>query len=429
MYSDREPRNWDGLNFVACVAALIFACLAMSGISKDDMHAIISHPIFAPVLLTAVLIVAVPLVAGYLSLVERKVLADFQVRLGPMRVGPHGLLQPIADALKLLLKEDIIPAQADKAIFWFAPCVSTITALTAFAVLPFAESIYVADVNVGLLVILAMSGVGTLGIILGGWASNSHYSLLGSLRSAAQLVSYEVALALALVSGVMAAGTLSMRGIVKAQLERGVWFVFDNYFFMIVPFAVYIIAATAETNRAPFDLPEAESELVGGFHTEYSGFRFALYFLAEYANMFMVASVAVTLFWGGWLRPFPSVGWLAMPLNLAFPVVLFVGSGAMTLPLVKRLKDPLQQKVLAVCALLLVMIGALFIIPAVNRAVIGLFWFLLKVFSIVYLLIWFRSTFPRFRYDQLMNIAWKIAIPVGMAAVLINAVLGMLRHS
>ena len=167
--------------------------------------------------------------------------------------------------------------------------------------------------------ISAMSAVGILGIILGGWSSNSHYPLLGALRSAAQLVSYEVALAFALLSGVMCAGTLSMRGIVKAQLDRGVWFVFDNYFFMIVPFAVYIIAATAETNRAPFDLPEAESELVAGFHTEYSGFRWALYFLAEYANIFVVSSVAVTLFWGGWLRPFPSVGWLEIPLNYGVP--------------------------------------------------------------------------------------------------------------
>jgi NADH-quinone oxidoreductase subunit H len=393
------------------------------------METVFSHPLFAPVVTTLVIICLVPLVAGYLSLVERKVLADFQVRLGPMRVGPHGLLQPIADAFKLLLKEDIIPSDADQAIFWFAPCVSTITALTAFAVLPFAGNIFVADVNVGLLVISATSGVGILGIILGGWSSNSHYPLLGALRGAAQLVSYEVALAFALLSGVMAAGTLSMQGIVKAQLDRGVWFVFDNYFFMIVPFAVYLIAATAETNRTPFDLPEAESELVAGFHTEYSGFRFALYFLAEYANIFVVASVAVTLFWGGWLRPFPSVGWLDVPLNVAFPVVLFVASGGLTLLLVKRLKERIQQVVLVLTALALVLIGALFIIPVVNHAVIGLFWFLFKVSTIIYLLIWFRGTFPRFRYDQLMNIGWKIAIPVGMAAVLINAVLGMTRHA
>src|ERR1035438_3530137 len=213
------------------------------------MDAIIHHPLFTPILVTLVIVAAFPLVAGYLTLIERKVLADFQVRLGPMRTGPHGLLQPIADAFKLLLKEDIIPANADKAIFWFAPCVSTITALTAFAVLPFARNIFVADVNVGLLVISATSGVGILGIILGGWSSNSHYPLMGALRSAAQLVSYEVALSFALLSGVMSAGTLSLQGIVKAQLERGVWFVFDNYFFMIVPFAVYLIAADRKSTR------------------------------------------------------------------------------------------------------------------------------------------------------------------------------------
>jgi NADH-quinone oxidoreductase subunit H len=390
------------------------------------MHAIVSNPLFAPILITLVIIAAFPLVAGYIVLVERKVLADFQVRLGPMRVGPHGLLQPIADALKLLLKEDIIPADSDKALFWFAPCISTFTALTAFSVLPFAKNIAVADVNVGLLVVSSMSAVGILGIILGGWSSNSHYSLLGALRSAAQLVSYEVALAFALLSGVMLAGTLSMQGIVKAQLDHNVWGAFANYGFMIVPFAVYVIAATAETNRAPFDLPEAESELVAGFHTEYSGFRWALYFLAEYANVFVVSSVAVTLFLGGWLRPFPNVGWLALPFNVAFPAILFAGSGVMTLPMVKKLKDPLQQKVLVLVAVTLIIIGAAFLVPAVSYAVSGLFWFLFKVSGLIYLLIWFRGTFPRFRYDQLMNIGWKIAIPVGMAAVLINALLGMI---
>src|SRR5215469_10951509 len=279
------------------------------------MQTVLNHPLFMPLLVTVVVIAIFPLVAGYIVLVERKVLADFQVRLGPMRVGPHGLLQPIADALKLLLKEDIVPTESDKALFWFAPVISTFTALASFSVIPFGQYIYAADVNVGILIISAMSAVGILGIILGGWASNSHYSLLGALRSAAQLVSYEVALAFALLSGIMVAGTLSMQGIVQAQLDRHSWFVFGNYGFMIVPFVVYMIAAVAETNRAPFDLPEAESELVAGFHTEYSGFRWALYFLAEYANMFVVSAVAVTLFWGGWLRPFPSVSWLAAPLN------------------------------------------------------------------------------------------------------------------
>ncbi|HZP18447.1 MAG TPA: complex I subunit 1 family protein [Terriglobales bacterium] len=389
------------------------------------MSTIFSNPWFMPLAVTVVVVALFPLVAGYITLLERKVLADFQVRLGPMRVGPHGLLQPIADALKLLLKEDIVPTDADRSIFWVAPVISTFTGLTAFAVLPFAKNIYVADVNVGLLVVSAMSAVGILGIILGGWASNSHYPLLGALRSAAQLVSYEVALAFALLSGVMVAGTLSMQGIIKAQLDRGVWFVFDNYGFMLVPFAVYLIAATAETNRAPFDLPEAESELVAGFHTEYSGFRWALYFLAEYANIFVVSAVAVTLFWGGWLRPFPNVPWLAIPCNVIFPVVLFAGSGLLTWRMVKGVVDPIQQKVLVGVAVILVLLAALFAVPAINDAVIGLFWFLLKVGTIIYLLIWFRGTFPRYRYDQLMNIGWKVAIPVGMGAVLVNAVLGM----
>jgi len=393
------------------------------------MQTVFNHPLFVPVLLTVIIIAVVPLVAGYLTLVERKVLADFQVRLGPMRVGPHGILQPIADSLKLMLKEDIIPTDSDKFIFWMAPVISTFTGLTAFTVLPFARNIYVADVNVGLLVISAMSAVGILGIILGGWASNSHYPLLGALRSAAQLISYEVALAFALLSGVMMAGTLSMRGIVQSQVDQGVWGVFNNFGFMIVPFAVYLIAATAETNRAPFDLPEAESELVAGFHTEYSGFRWALYFLAEYANIFVVSAVAVTLFWGGWLRPFPSVTWLEIPLNMAFPILLFAVSGLLTMRMVPGVPDAIQRKVLLLVVLMLFGLGALFAVPLVNHAVIGLFWFLFKVFCIIYVMIWFRGTFPRYRYDQLMNIGWKIAIPVGMGAVVVNALLGMLRRA
>jgi NADH-quinone oxidoreductase subunit H len=390
------------------------------------MNTVLQHPLFIPIAVTIVIIAVFPLVAGYIVLVERKVLADFQVRLGPMRVGPHGLLQPIADALKLLLKEDIIPTEADKSIFWIAPVISTFTALTSFAVLPFSQYIYVADVNVGILVILAMSAVGILGIILGGWASNSHYPLLGALRSAAQLVSYEVALSFALLSGLMVAGTLSMKGIVQAQQARGIWFVFENYGFMIVPFVVYLISATAETNRAPFDLPEAESELVAGFHTEYSGFRWALYFLAEYANIFVASGVAVTLFWGGWLRPFPNVSWLE-PINLVLPALLFIGSGASSFLLVKKLRDPLQQKVLVGVALLLILVGLIFLVPQVNAAAIGVFWFLFKVSLIIYLLIWFRGTFPRFRYDQLMDIGWKYMIPIGIGAVIINALLGMTR--
>ncbi len=391
------------------------------------METVLQHPLFAPLILTLVIIAVFPLVAGYLTLVERKVLADFQVRLGPMRVGPHGLLQPIADTVKLLLKEDIIPADADKAIFWLAPVLSTVTGLAAFAVVPFSQKIFVADVNVGLLVISAMTAVGILGIVLGGWASNSHYALLGSLRSAAQLISYEVALALALLSGVMTAGTLSMVKIVEAQQQRQVWFAFENFGLMLVPFVVYLISAVAETNRAPFDLPEAESELVAGFHTEYSGFRWSLYFLAEYANIFVVCSVAVTLFWGGWLRPFPNVGFLDLPLNTGFPLVLLAGAGLGCLHLTRRVPSRPQAIFLAVIALGLIGAGLLFVIPVVNQAIVGVFWFLFKVAVIIYTMVWFRGTFPRFRYDQLMNIGWKWMIPIGLGSILVNAVVGMLR--
>ncbi|MBS1874597.1 MAG: NADH-quinone oxidoreductase subunit NuoH [Acidobacteria bacterium] len=391
------------------------------------METILSHPLFLPFVMTLVIVFGFPLLAGYMVLVERKVLADLQVRLGPMRVGPHGFLQPIADAVKLLIKEDIIPEDSDKSIFWFAPMISTFTALTSFAVLPFSASLRVADVNVGILIVSAMSAVGILGIILGGWASNSHYSLLGALRSAAQLVSYEVALALALLSGVMAAGTLSMVQIVKNQQSQGLWFVFDNFGFMIVPFVCYMIAAVAETNRAPFDLPEAESELVAGYHTEYSGFRWALYFLSEYAAMFVVSSVMVTVFWGGWLRPFPNVNWLEIPFNYAFPAILFIGSGVWCFPMSKRLPYAPHRLFLIVLALILIGIGGLFLIPMVNLAIIDIFWFFFKVSVAIYSLIWVRGTFPRFRYDQLMNIGWKVMIPTALGAIFVNALIGMAK--
>jgi NADH-quinone oxidoreductase subunit H len=391
------------------------------------MDTILNHPLFLPLTLTVVIVALFPLVAGYIVLLERKVLADIQVRIGPMRVGPHGLLQPIADALKLLLKEDTIPAEADRKIFWFAPVLATATALTAFSVIPFSERLRVTDVNVGLLVVAAMGAVGILGIILGGWSSNSHYSLLGALRSAAQLVSYEVALALALICGVMQAGTLSMVQIVKNQQERGIWFAFDNYGLMLVPFFIYFIAGVAELNRTPFDLPEAESELVAGFHTEYSGFRWALFFLAEYANIFVVASVAATLFFGGWLRPFPSVGWLDLPLNYVLPAVMLCGAGAASLPLARRLPYRPHAVALVVVALGVIAVGALFLIPAVNEMLIGPFWFFLKVGAVIYTLIWFRGTFPRFRYDQLMNVGWKVLIPLALVSILANAVVGLLR--
>ncbi|MCW5981260.1 MAG: NADH-quinone oxidoreductase subunit H [Bryobacteraceae bacterium] len=391
------------------------------------METVIQHPLFAPLVITAVIIAVFPLLAGYIVLVERKVLADIQVRLGPMRVGPHGILQPIADAVKLLQKEDIIPTEADRALFWLAPVIPAVTALTAFAVLPFSGHVVVTDVNVGLLLIAAMSAVGILGIIIGGWSSNSHYPLLGALRSSAQLVSYEVALSLGLIAGVMSAGSLSMLKIVEAQRERGVWFVFDNYGLMIIPFMVFLIAAIAETNRLPFDLPEAESELVAGFMTEYSGFRWALFFLAEYASIFVIAGAGVTLFWGGWLRPFPSWGWLDIPLNYVFPVALFGVSGLLTLRLAQRLKkySSARAAFLALVGVGVALVGLVFLIPPVNAAIIGVFWFLTKVGAFIYFMIWIRGTFPRFRYDQLMNIGWKVLIPVAMGGLLLNAIVGM----
>ena len=245
-----------------------------------------------------------------------------------MRVGPHGLLQPIADAVKLLLKEDIIPDKADRLMFWFAPLVSVTMALLAYSALAIGPAFQIADLNIGLLFILAISSLGIYGIVLGGWASNSHYSLLGALRSAAQLVSYETAAGLALISVLLLAGSLSMKDIVQAQSDQGVWFGFS------VPFGffIYLVGSIAETNRAPFDLPEAESELVAGYMTEYSGFRWSLYFLAEYANMVIVAGIATTLFLGGWLRPgaryHEQIPGTSIELLDALPALLTLGRGA-----------------------------------------------------------------------------------------------------
>src|SRR5271169_4821790 len=254
-----------------------------------------------------IIVAVVPLIAGYVVLVERKLMADMQARLGPMRVGPHGLLQPIADAVKLLIKEDIIPDNADKAIFWLAPVVSMTAALVSMGAIAFGPWLQVAkDINIGILFILGVSSLGLFGIVLGGWASNSHYSIIGAIRSTAQLVSYETAAGLAIISGLLLSGTFEIRSIVDAQAHDGVWFVF----LAPIAFFIYLVASIAETNRAPFDLPEAESELVAGYMTEYSGFRWALYFLGEYANMIVVGAVATTLFLGGWLRPFPNVRWL-----------------------------------------------------------------------------------------------------------------------
>ena len=374
-------------------------------------------------LLCAVLIVAVvPLIAGYIVLVERKVMADMQARLGPMRVGPHGLLQPIADAVKLLLKEDLIPTNADQFIFWFAPVLSMTVALTSMGAIAFGPWFQVGrDINIGLLFVVGISALGPLGIVLGGWASNNHYSIIGAMRSTAQLVSYETTAGFALVSGFLLAGTLNVRAIVEAQHADQVWYVF----LAPVGFITYLIASIAETNRAPFDIPEAESELVAGYMTEYSGFRWSLYFLGEYANMIVVGSVGVTLFLGGWMRPFPNVRWLGW-LD-ALPALLLAFSGMYCV--LRAGKQPVRVQALfmwgvaGACFLL----ASLFALAAPLRVaplhfmyagLYGAFWFLLKVAAYIYIFMWLRFTLPRFRFDQLMRLGWHILIPLALVNVI-----------
>jgi NADH-quinone oxidoreductase subunit H len=370
-----------------------------------------------PLIYALVIVLVLPLVAGYVVLLERKVMADMQVRLGPMRVGPHGLLQPIADAVKLLLKEDIIPENADVWIFWLAPLLSVTVAMLAMAALPFGPAFQIADLNIGLLFILGISSMGIYGIVLGGWSSNSHYSLLGALRSSAQLVSYETAAGMALVSGLLLAGTLSMRQMVEVQEQQGLWFVFMTP----IGFFIYLVASIAETNRAPFDLPEAESELVAGYMTEYSGFRWALYFLAEYANMVVVAAIATTVFLGGWLRPFARVR--AFDFLDYVPTLLMLLVAGYCFWRTPRQPVRVQQGFLAAVGLLCLLLAAalaapVFMTPQLKPAVHGGFWFLLKVFCYIYTFMWLRFTFPRYRFDQLMRLGWHFMIPVAIANVL-----------
>jgi len=387
---------------------------------------------WAPLLCGVAVIAILPLVAGYIVLVERKVMADMQARLGPMRVGPHGLLQPIADAVKLLIKEDIIPDNADKLVFWLAPVLSVAAALLALAGLAIGPAFEIApNINIGLLFVVGVSAMGIFGIVLGGWASNSHYSLMGALRSSAQLVSYETAAGLALVSGLLFAGTLNINLIVKAQLDQGIWFG------MLAPVALftYLVASIAETNRAPFDLPEAESELVAGYMTEFSGFRWSLYFLAEYTNMIVVASVATTLFLGGWLRPFPRTHWLDVIDFL--PPLLMVAIGVYCV--IRVPKQPVRVQrlfmlaVAGLCFVVALVLLAPVVAPKLNPSIAetvkpfyagihGGFWFLFKVSAYIYMFMWLRFTVPRYRFDQLMRLGWHFLIPLSIINVLVVGV-------
>ena len=387
---------------------------------------------------------------------ERKALAHFQIRLGPMRVGPHGLLQPIADAIKLMLKEDIIPAEADQFVFWIAPMIGLLAAFAVYTVIPFGPSQAVSDMNIGILLMLGVSSLGVLGIVVAGWASNSHYPLIGALRSSAQMVSYEVAMGLAVVSAILmtsmnatGTGTLSMIGIVQAQQQQGVWFIFKFFPLGLIAFVIFAIAMIAETNRAPFDMAEAESELTAGYHTEYSGLRWSLFMLAEYATMIAVSSIAVTLWLGGWMRPFPNL--LNAPvwdvIFSLFPALTFFGLAAIAAVGVVRMPAHsffrIQRIGLAVFATLLGFIALLLLVVAVagraadtnaapnsvakfREGIDHVYWFVLKVAVFMYLFIWYRATWPRYRFDQLMKIGWKVMLPISLGVLIATAIVGVL---
>jgi NADH-quinone oxidoreductase subunit H len=368
---------------------------------------------------------------AYLQWIERKVLAHIQLRLGPSRVGPHGLLQPLADVIKLITKEDLIPAHVNKFFYLLAPCLAVTLALISISVIPFGPEIEVfgirtymqlTDLNVGVLFILGVTSVGVYGIALAGWSSNNKYSLLGGLRSSAQMISYELPLALAVVSPLLLVNSLSLREI--TELQSGYYFGFIprwNIFQMPMPqifsFLVFLIAAFAETNRVPFDLPEAENELVAGFHTEYSSMKFAAFFMAEYANIVTGTALATLLFLGGWNPPFPA------PYSNFIAPLVFLFGGAILLFHGMNPARPFDRITMPVFAVVFVGIAALFLIPAVQPILIPLFWFAAKTGVLLFLFIWIRGTLPRFRYDQLMRFAWKFMFPVALLNMLVTGLL------
>ena len=369
---------------------------------------------------------------AYLQWVERKVIAHIQVRPGPYRVGPHGLLQPVADIIKLLTKEDLVPPYVNKPLYLLTPFLAMTMALLSISVIPFGPQIQVAgyqtfmqltDLNIGVLFVLAVSSMGVYGIALAGWSSNNKYALLGGLRSSAQMISYELPMSLAIAAPLLISNTLSLRGLVEKQ-AGGIWNwnVLHGPFPQIVSFIIFLIAAFAETNRIPFDLPEAENELVAGFHTEYSSMKFASFFMSEYANMITVSCMATLLFLGGWVAPWP-----AKYGSSYVPAAIFLLAGLVALyhgfhPARRR-----DGYTLPVFGVLFLIAAAVFLLPMVQSWLIPLFWFCAKTGGILFGFMWIRGTLPRFRYDQLMGFTWKFLFPVAMLNLLVTGFLVALR--
>jgi len=396
------------------------------------------HPVLVVSLVKIVVLLFVLMTAlAYLSWFERKVIAHIQSRWGPYYVGAHGLLQPLADGVKFLFKEDLTLPAADKVLYILSPFLALSLAMTTLALIPFGPAtvyifgqptqLVVANVDVGLLFLFAITSIGVYGVALAGWSSNSKYSLLGGLRSSAQMISYEVSLTLSVVGVLLLAGSFNFNEIIEHQQGYFRYLPFIprwNVFPQIVGFMCYFVSAIAETNRAPFDLPEGETELVGGFHTEYSSFKFAMFFMAEYGNMITVSCLATILFFGGWLSPLPDswtwqqylpgVGLLIAALYLAYDTV--------------RNMRGFGRIQLAVVTLLAGGIGLLCLLPAVAPVIQGPFWFLGKVFFIIFFYVWTRSTLPRMRYDQLMSFGWKLLLPVSLLNLVATALWIVVRH-
>lgn len=384
--------------------------------------------LIVPVIKVAILMFLVLTVDAYLTWLERKVVAHIQARWGPYRVGPHGLLQPVADGLKFIFKEDPMPAGVDKIAYFLAPFLTLMLALTSLAVIPFGPQhfsvwgyetyVSIADVNISLLVLFAITALGVYGVALAGWASNSKYSLLGGLRSSAQMISYELALTLSVVGVLLLAGSFSLRGIVEAQAQSGRGLLTWNIFPQFIGFLCFFTAAIAETNRVPFDLPEAESELVAGFHTEYASMKFAMFFIGEYTSMISVSCLCTILFFGGWASPFPA----SWTFTYYLPAVLLIPFGLWIILDGIRYETLFGRLLLpGVGVALLAVGGALLVNPAINGYIQGPFWFLAKVFTFLFVYIWMRGTLPRFRYDQLMSFGWKFLLPVSIANVVLTA--------